>query len=434
MRIAVVRPSMLGRPSPDALQPLIFGLLRTLTPPDVELTLLDGMARELPDPAQWGVDAVAMTVETFAAREGYRLADRCRALGLPVIMGGYHPTLVPDEAAAHADALVLGEAEDTWPQVLTDLRAGTLQPRYLSSGHAPIAAVDAEALPVKGYPPLGLVQFGRGCRFACEFCAIHAFHGATVRTRPVGDVLADVRARPQRNIFFVDDNLIADIDAARELFTGLIGAGKRWVCQVTMDVATTPGLLDLMREAGCALVLIGFESLDPRNLRQMGKGSNLRQEYGEIAAAVRAAGIMIYGTFIIGYDHDGPGTALELADFAEESGFAIGNFNPLMAMPGTRLYERLAGTGELVREGWWLDEDFRYGDAMLLPAGMTAEELTDSCRAARFRFYGWRSIVRRGLSEPNRAPANALLYWGGNLISARQVRAKQGRKLGADRR
>lgn len=428
MHIAFVRPGMSGRRSRDALQPLVFALIKALTPADVELTFIDGLLD--PVPLDLDVDALALSVDTFSARAAYALADAYRARGVRVVMGGYHPSAVPDEAAQHADAVVIGEAEDTWPCVVADLRSDALRPVYRSTGTAPLDVTgDLSAFDAARYPKLGLVQFGRGCRYACEFCSIHAFHGATIRTRPVDAVVAEIIARPEKLLFFVDDNLFADRERAVELFERLVGSGKRWVCQISMDVADDPALLDLLRRAGCIMVLIGFESLDAANLKQMGKGANLHARYAQVLDRLDRAGLMVYGTFVIGYDHDTAATAGDLRRFAEASGFSIANFNPLMAMPGTRLYHRLVAEGRLRHDTWWLDPDFRYGDAMVTPAGMTDAELTASCRAARFGFYSPTSILRRGLRGANRRHVGVHLL--ANAISAIEVRGKQGRGLGA---
>lgn len=428
---------MSERISADALQPLIFTIIRALTPPDISIDFHDAMIRPLPDLTS--VDAIALTVDTFAAKRAYAIADHYRELGIPVILGGYHPTMCAAEAARHADAVVTGEAEDTWPMLLADLASGRLQPRYSSSNHNQLGIEIGAEVPFRrqDYPGLGIVQFSRGCRYTCEFCSIHAFFGRDIRTKPVEMIVEEITCRPEKLLFFVDDNLFADRNRARELFEALIraragrGTGKRWVCQISMDVAEDPELLTLMRRAGCLMVLIGFETLAAENLKQMRKGANLRAgDYQQVITAIRRAGLMIYGTFVIGYDHDTPATAATLARFASEHGFSIANFNPLMTMPGTGLYDRMAAQDRLLHDQWWLAEDFRYGDAMYRPVRMTPDELTTTCRKARFAFYSPSSILRRGLHNAF-SPTSLTTHLVANLISAKEIRAKQGSRLGA---
>ncbi len=430
MRIAFVRPSMGQQRSSDALQPLIFSIIKALTPAEVEIEFHDGLLR--PIPLDLTVDALALSVDSFSAKAAYALADGYRSRGVPVIMGGFHPSLLPEEAAEHADAVVIGEAEDTWAPLLGDLAQGRLQPRYRSTNTAELTLIgDDTAFDAADYPPLGLVQFSRGCRYACDFCSIHAFYGSGVRTKPVAVVIEEVRRRPEKVLFFVDDNLFTDLIRARELFTALRGLDKRWVCQISMDAAADPDLLNLMREAGCIMVLIGFESLDEHNLTQMGKGPNLKRSgYTEVLATIAAAGLMVYGTFVIGYDSDTANTGTDLVDFATRNGFAIANFNPLMPMPGTRLFGRLAAQNRLRHDRWWLADDFRYGDAMFTPAQMSAEDLKVTCRRARFQFYSLASITGRLLHRANSRPGHLGIYLMGNAVSRREIHAKQGRQLG----
>lgn len=421
---------MTGESGPDALQPIVFSVLAALTPADVELEFHDQMRSRLPQVIE--ADAIAFSVETFSARTAYQLADRHRALGIPVILGGYHPSACPDEAAEHADAVVLGDAEDTWPDVVHDLATGNLKRRYVSGNDQPLQTPKQGIFTRRDYPPLGMVQFSRGCRYACEFCSIHSFYGTGIRTKTIPQIVAEIAENPQKLLFFTDDNLFADRSRAVELFEALIPLGKRWVCQISMDVARDPDLLKLMRRAGALMVLIGFESLELANLKQMGKGANLAGDYERVIANIHAAGLMIYGTFVIGYDHDTASTAPALVDFATRNGFSVANFNPLMPMPDTRLYERMAAENRLIYPRWWLDEDFRYGDAMFHPAAMTPEELTSSCRDARFGFYSQSSILNRSRHHLMN-PMRLAVHFATNSISRRAIHAKQGAVLGADK-
>lgn len=435
MNIAVIRPSMFGEPASDRMMPLLFAILGPLTPLGVELHYYDERTKSLPDSFEESVAAI--TVETFAARRAYQLADKLRGAGITVIMGGFHPTMLPDEAAEHADAVLLGDAEDTWPKAVADLQAGCLQGRYVSRRDTDLSALVYDYRAFRGlrYLPVGMVQFGRGCKFSCDFCSIHAFYGGSVRMRPLQNIIEDIRKLRQPYLFFIDDNLFSDEDSAIELFKALIPLRKKWVCQISMDAARRPELLRLMRQSGCRMVIIGFESLDPENLRQMGKGVNHgAADYETVIRNIYDAGMMIYGTFVIGYDADTPATAESLMRFALRHKFAIANFNPLMPMPGTPLYERLKAAGRLTCDRWWVNEDYRYGDAMFTPKGMTGQELTESCKAARYRFNAPHNLLWRttNLKANSRTPVSLLLFIAAGLISRREIHFKQGRRLGCD--
>lgn len=442
MRIAFVRPSMFGQSARDVMRPLVFAIVKALTPAGVDLRFFDERVESVP--VGLDVDAVAMSVETFTARRAYRLADAYRAQGLPVIMGGFHPTMVPDECLAHADAVVVGDAEDTWGSVVADLAAGTLRQRYRSRNDTDLAGVDYDhsAFAGKRYRPIGVVQFGRGCRYACDFCSIHAFHGSSVRCASVPAMVEEIGRIRERHLLFVDDNLLSDRRRARELFAALSPLGKRWVCQVSMDVARDEAMLRLMRESGCFMVVVGFESLNADNLAVMRKQPNRRRtgggdvvsDYREAVSTLHAHHLMVYGTFVFGYDFDTADGVADAARFAVENDLAIANFNPLMPMPGTPLFERLDRTGRLLHDRWWLDPGYRYGDATLSPERISPPQLTEACRRARYEFNSYSNILRRARRRDANAHSwqNLLVFLAANLVSRREIMAKQGRRLGGD--
>jgi radical SAM superfamily enzyme YgiQ (UPF0313 family) len=271
------------------MRPLVFAIVKALTPAGVDLRFYDERVEALP--ADLDVDAVAMTVETFTARRAYRLAAVYRARGLPVIMGGFHPTMVPDECLAYADAVVIGEAEDTWGRVVADLAAGTLRRQYRSRNDTDLARVvyDHSAFEGKRYRGVGVVQFSRGCRYACDFCSIHAFHGSSIRCASVPAMVTEIGRTRDSHLLFVDDNLFSDRSRARELLAALAPLGKHWVCQISMDVAQDEAMLRLLRDSGCFMVVIGFESLDVNNLALMRKGPNRRGNGDGVAARLPGA-------------------------------------------------------------------------------------------------------------------------------------------------
>jgi radical SAM superfamily enzyme YgiQ (UPF0313 family) len=434
MRITLVRPNLHAGRSVDAMQPLAFAILAAHTPPDVEIVVHD--ERLAPIPLDEPTDLVAMTVETYTARRAYQLARAFRARGIPVVMGGYHATFVPDEVGRFADAVVIGDAEDLWPQVVADARAGRLKARYAQAeyptlGHRPLPRRDI--FHGKRYAPVTLVQYGRGCRFNCDFCSIHAFYGSSLRQRAVADVVADIETAGHRLVFFVDDNLFVDVPRAKELFRALIPLGIRWTCQTSIDITRDRELVALMARSGCASALFGFESLNPANLRQMRKGWNLKwQSYESSIDIVHDAGIMIYGTFVHGYDDDGPESFDASVDFAIRHKFFLANFNPLTPTPRAPLYDRLAREGRLIHDRWWLDPAFRYGDATFHPRGMTADELTAGCWRARRAFNTVGSIATRFLAPRTTlsSPMSAAQFLLANVITRREIGRKQGAALG----
>lgn len=428
MKIAFIRPSMFGTPSKDAMMPLIFAIIKPLTI-DAQIIFYDEKNKKLPD--YLSADVVAMTVDTFSAKRAYVLAEKYKKENKTVIMGGFHPTMMPDECLAYADAVIIGEAEDTWPEVIKDLKNNKLKKKYISSNNIDMATIkyDYTAFIGEKYNGIGLVQFSRGCKFSCDFCSIHAFYKSTVRTRTVENVIDDVKNMKEEYIFFIDDNLFADDKRAIELFQALAFSNKKWVCQISIDVAKNEEILKMMKKGGCILVLIGFESLNVENLKQMRKGANiLYSDYEKAIKNIYSAGLMIYGTFVIGYDEDTAKSTKELVEFAVKHKFAIANFNPLMPMPGTSLYERLKKEENLAYDKWWINEHYKYGDSMVIPKKMTGYDLMECCKNARYSFYSYKSISKRMFCKRNMA--NASVFLKTNLISRFEIMAKQGRKLG----
>ncbi len=434
MKLTLIRPNLYLGTSHDAMEPLGLAYLKGLTPPWVETTLYDDRIEPLPGDEP--TDLAAITVETYTARRAYQIADGYRRRGVPVVMGGYHPTLLPGEAAEHADALVLGDAEGPWQELLEDARRGRLRRIYRRRRHPPLAGVhtDRSLYEGKRYARIALVQFGRGCPYACDFCSIRAFYGGSVRYRPVSEVRAELESLESPLVLFVDDNLFADAERAKELFSALVPLDIRWACQCSLDVADDPKLVELMAAAGCVLALVGFESLEPANLRQMGKGWHFRHlGYADAISRLRDAGIMVAGTFVFGYDGDTPDTFERTLEFALRQKLCLANFNPLTPTPATPLFDRLERQGRLRHERWWLDPDYRYGEATFQPLGMTAGELTRGCYSARRRFNTFGSIAHRlvGRRGNHDDLQRASIFLLANLISRREIHNKQGRRLGA---
>jgi radical SAM superfamily enzyme YgiQ (UPF0313 family) len=433
LKITFIRPNMMSVRGNDAMEPLVFAILAGLTPSHVETVLYDD--RIEPIPYDERTDLVAITVETYTARRAYQIAGEYRRRGVPVVMGGYHATFLPDEVLDHADAVVIGDAEGIWPQVVRDAERGQLQSIYRQDGYPSLAgfAPDRSLFRGKRYAPAALVQYGRGCRFACEFCSIHAFYGKNLRQRPVDDVVDEIRATGKKHIFLIDDNIFVDVPKAKELFEALIPLKIRWSCQVSIDVAHDLELMKLLKRSGCTTAVVGFESLNEANLRRMKKHWNLKHhDYATSVRIFQEHGVMIYGSFVFGYDEDTPDSFDRTLDFAIDSKFYTANFNPLTPMPGAALYDRLAAEGRLLYDRWWLDPRFRYGEAVFAPQGMTADQLTQGCYRIRREFHSLRSIAIRAADHRTNArdPYRLGLHLASNLVSKWMIDKKQGQPLG----
>ncbi len=431
MRIVLIRPNMGDYRSTDAMPPLAMGILAARSVGH-QVRFFDDKAEVIP--ADVDADLVALSVETFTACRAYQIADGFRRRGITVVMGGYHPTFLPEEALLHADAVVIGDAEGVWESLLDDLAGGRLQRIYRSDNRAALddTRIDRSIFAGKRYAPIELAQYGRGCRFVCDFCSIHEFYGALVRTRPAEQLRAELEGlNSKRLLFFVDDNLFStevNLDALLRVLTPL---HHRWSCQISIDVARDPALLDRLAAAGCRYVLIGFESLEAENLKQMRKPWNhVAGEYRHVVARLHARGIGVYGTFVFGYDHDTADSFEEALDFAVGERIFMVAFNHLTPFPGTPLYDRLAREERLLYPRWWLDPRYRYGQVPFRTA-VPPEEIDRRCVALRKRFYSPGSILRRMGNLTNVARGRMLHpYLFINLLLRREAALREQYPLG----
>lgn len=440
MKVTLIKPNI-GRlehglyVDSGRMEPLQLGVLAALTPPDVEVVMYDD--RMEPIPYDEPTDLAAITVETFTARRAYEISAEFRKRGVPVILGGIHPTLIPEEAAGHADSLYLGDAEFLWGQVMDDCRGGRLMPVY----RAPVGPAQPGVLTRrdvfrgKGYLPLALLQFSRGCSFDCTFCAVSAYFNKTHYVRAVREVIAEIESQPRRLLFVVDDNMLCNREAAKALCRELIPLRIRWVSQASIDMTQDRELMDLMARSGCLGHVIGFESLDFENLRGSRKAPNLaesRGDYREQLKVLRDHGLQVWAAFTCGYDHDTPQSIARTVEFAIENKFCFAAFNILMPYPRTPFYETLRAEGRLLYDGtWWLHPDYRFNYAAFRPRRTSPEELTEVCFQARRRFNSVGSIVRRAFDwNTLRSPYRMALYLRYNPLFRRETFKKQGMRFG----
>ena len=433
MKIAFIHPHLAAIRAGDAMQPLGFGLLAARTPSDIEIELYDDRIESVDFDTD--ADLVGLSVQTFTAKRSYRIAARFRERGIPVVLGGCHPTLLPEEAARHADAVVVGDGEAVWPRLVEDAAKGRMRKIYRGDNKAPLADMipDRGIFSGKKYSPVIPVQFGRGCRYSCDFCSIQSIYHGSLRQRDVDEIVRELAGIEQKLIFFVDDNLFINIRETGRLLHAIEPLRKRWVGQVSVDSAWNDELLESMRRSGCLAVFVGFESLDERNLRRMNKKGNLQGgSYAEAVQRFRSRGIMVIGAFLFGYDYDTPDTIRRALDFALEQKLCLAHFNPLFPTPGTPLYARLLAEGRLRFDKWWLSADYRYGDALFDPAGMAAGELAGGCLRARVAFNTYSSYARRALDfrANSRTPYSLGIFLTANFVSRKEIYKKQGIALG----
>lgn len=380
------------------MEPLQLGVLAGLTPPDVEVVLHDDRIEKIPydEPT----DLVAITIETFTARRAYEICAEYRQRGIPVIAGGMHATLATSEVALHVDAVLSGDAESCWAQVIEDAMNKRLKPLYRSEGGVPQprSMTRRDIFKGKGYLPLSLMQFSRGCIYECSYCATSAFFKKRHFMRNIDDVVREIETQGLKFIFFVDDNIVGNPEQAKKLFRALAPLKIRWVSQASLDQTKDLELMDLMVKSGCLGNVIGFESIEIASLTSMKKGPNIAgfNFYKEEIEILNDYGMQTWAAFLLGSDTDTLDTIKRTVDFAMRNKFTFAAYNILMPYPSTPIFEKLKREKRLLyNEKWWLHPEYRFNYAAFKPRNMTADELTEACFHARKEFNSIPSLAKR---------------------------------------
>jgi len=348
------------------------------------------------------VDLVGMTVYVSSAYRAYELADIYRRRGAKIVLGGIHPTTLPDEAAKHADAVCMGPAESVWGDLLRDFEQGRLRKLYrgVSQGSAPRVPVARRDLmnPSAYLVPHTLVT-SRGCPHACDFCYKSSFWGERYyEPRPVEDIERELATFGSRFAFFLDDNFLADRARVRAIFDVLRGTGTVWQAAASLDAAQAPGYLAEAYAAGCRSLFVGFESLAADNMWGAHKPVNATTDYAEAVRRFHDAGIMINGSFVFGFDGDRPDVFDRTTEFAIENRIETATFHILTPFPGTRFFAEVDAQERLLHRDWRL-YDTRH--AVFRPAHLSPGALEEGYWRAYDEFYSYGSILRRATGLPS---------------------------------
>jgi radical SAM superfamily enzyme YgiQ (UPF0313 family) len=386
-------------------QPLTLTTLAALVPPELnaELTLIDEGIADVPE--RLDVDLAALTVITGTAPRAYEISERLQRQGVTTVLGGPHVTLVPHDAQPHADSIVVGYAEDTWPQLLRDVAQGRLQPRYnqaasLDLGGRPFARRDL--LPNKRFLTDNVFEATRGCVHDCDFCVVPSAWGRKPLQKPVDEVTEDIRrhlaqgGRP-RKIIFVDLNLIADRAYALRLFAALVPLKVQWYGLSTTLIGRDDEMLALAERSGCRGLLLGFESISPGNLKLSRKGFNHPDDYAALVQKLHGHGIAVQGCFTFGMDEDEPDVFERTARFAVEAKIDLPRFAIVTPFPGTPLHRRLSDEGRILTRDWSL---YDGQHVVFRPKRMSVNELQFGTERAWKLAYSWRSIATRLAHSP----------------------------------
>jgi radical SAM superfamily enzyme YgiQ (UPF0313 family) len=375
--------------------PLTLPTLAALVPSDVqaEIHCFDEGSEELP--ADLKADLVGMTVITGTAPRAYELARGFRERGIPVVMGGPHVTLVPDDVQPHADSIVVGYAEEEWPQLLRDFAHGNLKKRYVQATDLELDGfplADRSVLPRRKYITSHVFEATRACIHGCEFCVVPSAWGRKPLQKPIDSVVEDLRSMRTRRAIFLDLNLISDRTYAEHLFTALKPLGIQWFGLTTTRLCDDLALLDLAAASGCRGLLMGLESIRSSNLRSLRKGFNDPEAYGSMVEKLHQRGIALQGCFVFGLDDDTPDIFLETVRFAVDLHIDLPRFAIVTPFPGTPLYERLQSEGRVLTQNWEL---YDGQHVVFQPSRMSIQELEEGTKKAWKSAYSWPNIARR---------------------------------------
>ena len=419
------------------MEPLQLGILAALTPNDIEVVMYDDRMEQIPydEPT----DLAAITVETFTARRAYEISAEFHKRGVKVVRGGMDGKRIPDEVAEHCHSIIIGDAEPVWADMIEDCRRHELKERYISvQPECPQINVITrrDIFEGKGYLPITLLQFSRGCNHKCNFCASSIYFNAHHYCRPVTDVIAEIKSQKRKLLFFVDDNIVCNREKAKELFGALIPLKVHWVSQGSIDMLNDNELMQLMVKSGCLGLVIGFESISEECITEMNKNTNKTasgEMYKSEIQQLRKWGLQTWAAFTVGHDGDTLESIKATCDFAIKNKFTFAAFNILMPYPNTPLYHKMEKENRLLYDKkWWLNDSYRFNYSSIIPKNMTADELTEISFDCRRRFNSWSSIIKRAM-EPHtnlRSPYRFLTYLIYNPLFKKEVFKKQGMKFG----
>jgi radical SAM superfamily enzyme YgiQ (UPF0313 family) len=393
MRLLLVSPSHKSRKKLRAIKIPQLGLhiLASLTPNDVEITVVDEEIRGIDFSLDF--DLVGISCMTATANRSYRLSDMYRQRGSRVVLGGIHPTILPQEAIQHADAVVIGEAEGCWTDVIDDFKKGRLQKFY----HVPAPDLATFPFPRRDFRIdkaifncVGLVTT-RGCPYACEFCSVTDFYGRKIRHRPVSRVVEDIKRSGSKAFLILDDNVAGHPEYSKKLFEALIPLGIQWVGQSSISLAKDKEILKLCRLSGCAALFFGIESVSPSSLTGMKKSLKSIEETEEAIKIIQDNGIAFHPSIILGFDTDTKAIFDDTLEFLARTKLPTMALNVLTPYPGTRIYQRFKDQGRIISHDW---SHYDHRTVVFQPKNMTPQELAEGHHHVQSEFCSFSSILR----------------------------------------
>ena len=411
---------------------LTLPLLAALIPQDSVISVVIELFEDINYDKE--LDLVGITSYTTNIHRAYEIADEFRRRKVPVVMGGIHVSMEPEEALEHADTIIIGEAEETWPQFINDFRNGRQKKVYKAKERPSLANLPAPRFALmnkRGYvgcqnrglsrlfmKPVISIQTARGCPYSCEYCSVTQFSGGHYRPRPIDDVVHEIKSLGVKFCFFVDDNIFANPHRAKELFKALIPLKITWFANATINAAEDKELIHLARRSGCTTLCIGLESLSRTCLKSVGKGVNKVEHYEKNLKVISNEGIGTIVSMMFGFDNEEPEVFRETYNFLLRNRVPYTCWWPLTPLPGTPFYKRLKDQGRLKNEKWWLGHEGNAYDLHFTGTAIEPDVFSRMFYDYYRRFYSLGTIIRRILLPPQkRFLAKTLL----NLKSRKRI-------------
>ncbi|MEI6209130.1 MAG: radical SAM protein [Desulfuromonadales bacterium] len=400
-RLLLIYPSThkLGWVKRFQLPSLALNQVAAATPPGWDVDILDELQEDIRFDETY--DLVGITAMTHQALHAYQIADRFRERGVKVVLGGIHPTVLPDEAGQHADAVVIGEAEPVWAGLLEDLLAGCLKPTYRSvpSGDRLVIPWSRrELLKGRKYLTTQTLQASRGCPYDCSFCTVTPYFGRSFRYRDPDDILAELRTFEGSLTVFLDDNILGDPQKAKPILSGMAGMGLRWGGQANLRFAEDPEMVRLLAASGCIGIFVGLESADGEQAnhpKTAGKSSQ-----ADLIKRIRDTGVVVEASVIFGFDDHDEGIFERTVRYLERCAASLPTFHILTPYPGTALFKQFQADGRMLHTDW---QRYDHGQVVFRPRLMSPERLRQGWIDARREAYRWSSIASRVMQSPGKA-------------------------------
>lgn len=375
--------------------PLTLTTLASLVPAELNahISIIDEGIEEIP--SEINADLVCISAITGSVNRAYVIADALREKGITVVLGGVHPTLMPFEAQQHADSVVVGFAEKTFPQLLNDFRHQRLQKFYMQHDEISLDNLPhprRDLLKLDRYIISETVQATRGCINNCDFCVVPVAWKRMMYFRPVHEVIEEIERLPGREFLFLDVSPIENKEYAKKLMRALIPLKKKWASPLTIKITKDQELFNLAVKSGCRAVLIGFESVNETTIKGIGKGFNIVEEYRQSIQQLHDHNIAIMGCFVFGCDTDDTSVFKRTVDFVIENNIDLPRYTTYTPFPGTPLYNRLAQDERIVERNW----DYYDGQHVVFkPARMSQQQLREGIHWAWENSYSFSSIYKR---------------------------------------